>query len=622
MSIFKKIEVTVSGVVLNLKADFKLYEKVGNHACFKIQVEEKDISSSSSSTESVQLLENSKSYLGEECWIKIEEFDISSNSSSGSKEPFSFKGIFTDVQSSRVPSEHNTQEQLLIIGHSCDVLLSGRSDLKSYLEENLSTIVSETVKQVDSQKMNTVVSLTADPVIGYSVQQGLNSYTYLQQLAAKYGEYLLYATDTLYFGKPDLGESVELELNQNLKSMRISLKTSASGFSLQSMDYFKEELVSSSSSSSGSAASGSSLMAFSNEVSASIYPEVTQVNYSDTATKYTQKELDTAATIQKKADEQSRVVLEACSTEIEVSLGKTLLVKHQDHNYGEFRVIEVVHHCDVSGRYTNEFKAISTELDVYPHTNIHCFPKSDSQLAKVVDTQDPDGLSRLQVQFLWQEPLNQTTPWLRMQTPYAGTGKGLHFLPEVGEQVLVGFIDGNAERPYVSGAFYTGVNKPDQWQTDANNIKALRSRSGHTIELDDTEGEEQIRIYDNEVNAIVFDLNNKSLTISTEGDLNLVGNTVNIQAKEGIEIASEDKIAMAAKKGCDILSDDELYLQSKKDLNLKSSKNLALDSENETGMISKKVNIKGDMEVNLSATKTNLKADAMLQINGKLVKIN
>ncbi|WP_221411141.1 phage baseplate assembly protein V, partial [Apibacter sp. B3924] len=49
-----------------------------------------------------------------------------------------------------------------------------------------------------------------------------------------------------------------------------------------------------------------------------------------------------------------------------------------------------------------------------------------------------------------------TTPWIRSITPYAGKGKGMHIVPEIGEEVIVSFENGNAEKPVSLGAMFNG----------------------------------------------------------------------------------------------------------------------------------------------------------------------
>lgn len=57
---------------------------------------------------------------------------------------------------------------------------------------------------------------------------------------------------------------------------------------------------------------------------------------------------------------------------------------------------------------------------------------------------------------LWQEDKGQKTPWIRLIQPHSGSGKGFHFIPEIGEEVLVSHESQNAEKPFVMGTHYNG----------------------------------------------------------------------------------------------------------------------------------------------------------------------
>ena len=142
------------------------------------------------------------------------------------------------------------------------------------------------------------------------------------------------------------------------------------------------------------------------------------------------------------------------------------------------------------------------------------FPKSETQVAIVKENSDPDSMGRIRVQFPWQKETGELTPWLRIVTPHAGGEKGFHFIPEIDEEVLIGFEGGNAERPYVLGTLYTGGANPAGWNTQNNDVKALRTRSGHTIELNDADGSEFIMITDKNRNIIHINTANNDITIS------------------------------------------------------------------------------------------------------------
>ena len=126
-----------------------------------------------------------------------------------------------------------------------------------------------------------------------------------------------------------------------------------------------------------------------------------------------------------------------------------------------------------------------SSCQVPAYTNPEAVPKAkgEAQSAVVSSNADPEGLGRVKVNFHWNSQLE--SPWLRVVSPHGGGEKGFYFVPEVGEEVQVGFEQGNAERPFVMGSLYHGKAKPSSWKTDANNIKAIRTRSGNQVVMND-----------------------------------------------------------------------------------------------------------------------------------------
>jgi uncharacterized protein involved in type VI secretion and phage assembly len=125
----------------------------------------------------------------------------------------------------------------------------------------------------------------------------------------------------------------------------------------------------------------------------------------------------------------------------------------------------------------------------------------------VTNNHDPDELARVKVKFPWLSNDNETD-WVRISTLMAGSGRGSFFLPEVGDEVLVAFEHGDLNRPYVIGALWNGVHKPPETNSDGkNNIRKIRSRSGHEIIFNDDSGagQEKIEIHTNAGHKIVLD---------------------------------------------------------------------------------------------------------------------
>ena len=166
----------------------------------------------------------------------------------------------------------------------------------------------------------------------------------------------------------------------------------------------------------------------------------------------------------------------------------------------------------------------------------------------VTNNQDPAELGRVKVQFPWLSD-SEESHWARVATPMAGAGRGLYCLPEVDDEVLVAFEHGRPDFPYVVGALWNGRDAPPETNADGeNNTRTLKSRSGHTIRLDDTNGNETIEIIDASAqNSITIHTADNSITLSAQGDITLQSSSGKLILQgNGIEINSQTDIALTA----------------------------------------------------------------------------
>lgn len=148
----------------------------------------------------------------------------------------------------------------------------------------------------------------------------------------------------------------------------------------------------------------------------------------------------------------------------------------------------------------------------------------------VTNNRDPEGWGRVKVRFPWLAESEEST-WARMAMPMGGANKGMFFLPEINDEVLIGFEHGDINHPYVLGVLWNGKDKPPLANNEVVgrdgkvNRQVLRSRSGHEIILDDTRGREKIIIRDqNQASEIVFDSRNNAMLINVKGNLSIEAN--------------------------------------------------------------------------------------------------
>src|SRR5690606_21590080 len=204
--------------------------------------------------------------------------------------------------------------------------------------------------------------------------------------------------------------------------------------------------------------------------------------------------------------------------------------------FGQYVITAINHRFTDGGRYQNQFEAVPFDVEVSPQTGTDAIPVCSPQSGKVTDNNDPQGLGRVKVKLQWQR--DTTTPWLRISMPYTGADKGMYFVPEVGEEVVVGFENGNAEKPYVMGSLYHGKAKPDSFANQSNDIKAIKTRSGHIIELNDESGSETITISDKTQNLIKINTSTNDIHISAGNDLKLTAKNIQFDATENIYVGA------------------------------------------------------------------------------------
>lgn len=135
---------------------------------------------------------------------------------------------------------------------------------------------------------------------------------------------------------------------------------------------------------------------------------------------------------------------------------------------------------------------------------------------------DPQGEERIQVNLMGDD----TAPiWARIALPYAGDGRGLVFMPEVGDEVLVGFLGGNPSEAVVIGSLHSsGAASPTE-KADDNFIKGLVTKEGIRLEFDEdkkhviieTPGGNRITVSDDEGGILFEDQNGNKATLTSDG---------------------------------------------------------------------------------------------------------
>ena len=173
------------------------------------------------------------------------------------------------------------------------------------------------------------------------------------------------------------------------------------------------------------------------------------------------------------------------------------------------------------------------------------------QIAKVFQLAgDPLGEDRIQIQLVHGE---ETKLWARVAVLDAGKERGSFFMPEVDDEVIVGFVDDNPNNAVVLGMMHSSKLPVPTEITDDNNLKGFYSREKMKLEFDEekkavvietpngnqlsiSEDEKAISLKDQNGNKIVLNADGivvestKALTLKAAEDINIEGNNVNVKA--------------------------------------------------------------------------------------------
>jgi uncharacterized protein involved in type VI secretion and phage assembly len=256
--------------------------------------------------------------------------------------------------------------------------------------------------------------------------------------------------------------------------------------------------------------------------------------------------------------------------------------------------------------------------------------------ALVTNNKDPDGMARVKVKYPWMgEAADKESDWARIATFMAGNERGAYFIPEVDDEVLVAFENGDINFPYIIGALWNGKDKAIEKNDDGkNNIRAFHSRSGHKLVFDDTKDKEKIIIEDKTGDrAITFDVEKKTIDIvnkSGEMTLTLKGKMsvdieadVEINVKKNIVFNSDEDISFKAKNiKMESSKDTKMKVGAKFDLKASAGFKAASDAKMDfKGSAGVKVDSSGPLDLLAKAPAT-LKSSAITNVKGSLVKIN
>lgn len=342
----------------------------------------------------------------------------------------------------------------------------------------------------------------------------------------------------------------------------------------------------------------------------------------------------------------------------------------RDHLNDDYLITEVVHQASQAGvyeqyatndgsSYDNEFKCIPLKTPFRPLNTARTPIVEGAQTAIVTGPEGEeiytDEHGRVKVQFHWDregQADQNSSCWIRVSQSWAGLGFGGFSLPRISQEVIVDFIEGNPDRPIITGRVHHGINRTPYKLPDKKTVTTFKTNSSkggagyNEIRFEDNKGEEQIYIHaqknqdirvENDAlewvgrnahqvvvnNRYTEIKNNEHHIVRADAHHNIKGDVNNIfEANIHQETKSDENYKVGGERKVLIKGSENLSAGS--DINYEASSNFGV----KTG---KQVDIKSGMTINLQAgSQINIKAGPSfisigpsgVQISGPMVLIN
>lgn len=168
---------------------------------------------------------------------------------------------------------------------------------------------------------------------------------------------------------------------------------------------------------------------------------------------------------------------------------------------------------------------------------------------------DPQKEYRIQVELPWMDGKEKQL-WARLSTMYATNNACSFFLPEPGDEVMVGFMNEDPAHPVIIGALFGEKHKPPYEYEAKNNKKAIVTRTDMRIEFDEekkiitvsTPGKNKVEISDDGKHIKLTDQNKNEITMDNSGITLSSAKDITLKAKGGIKMDATSKITGTAKQ--------------------------------------------------------------------------
>lgn len=489
--------------------------------------------------------------------------DIELQQGNDSGKAYEFRGIINNVYMEGKEGRHG---HLIVEGYSPTYLLEKGKRLDVFSEMSLQEVFDEITDGLQSGALSKVNKPVYNIPLSFLMQYYESDWEFLQRLSAISGETLFYTGRELVFGEYKDWDPTDIMYDKELTQIQFGSRLLANTFSLYQYLTTKDDILTQQSP--DKLENSEEYLNVAEEKSKNMVKERPVLIPSSLVIE-DKGSLDDMVERRKSATAAHTVYIKAISKTCDPRIGRLISISMpqgmaESANLGTYRVVKVIHSIDENHHYNCEFEAIPSSLKFYPVQEVKT-PVAHSLLGTVVNNADPESQGRVLVEFPFAKDRMSST-WMRVMTPNAGSSnivdknRGLVFIPEEGDQVMIGFEFGDPNRPYVMGSMFHGVNGAGGG--DSNHIKSIITKEGHTIEFDDAEDTLGITIKDKNGNYIHIDTKGNNIEITALETITMKAKNINMDASENIAGYAGSNITMHADKNIESIAGEDYHVSS------------------------------------------------------------
>ncbi|KFF25433.1 type VI secretion system Vgr family protein [Chryseobacterium vrystaatense] len=534
-----KLDIIIEGKTIKHFKHFCLQQSARRHHHFELTLAHDSLGETQNHN-----LEEARQFLGKRITIVFKYKDYENESPERT-----FVGVITKAAFSQ---DNMSLGNIVLKGQSPTILMDSAPHTQSFggsQSVNTGIIADKIIREtLGSEKFDIRIDPQNKSYINYSSQYNETHYNYLARTAEAYGEQFYYDGEVLHFGKLPVPEKpVRLIFGSNATDVQIELKavhTKPEFFGYNSSEHTKMT------GSENSIKHPGEVPAKAYELSDGIFKARSLTPAPVNANMFmdvddSQKSAAGSAAVEVFSVSGNTTVpflYPGCTADIEMRKPDS----NETSYFTKLSITEAYHEVDARGYYTGKFEAIAEGTGFMPKPDF-ILPKAEPQVATVISNTDPLNQGRIMVRFDWQRNPD-TTYFIRMMSPDAGgteaitQNRGFVAVPEVGDQVMVGFEYHHPDFPFAMGGMFHGQIALGGGVK--NHIKSIQTRSGNKVIFNDQEG--SIFIEDPSGNTYLMDGKGNITVTAPKNMIFKAGENIDMTAGKNISVSAGENISNSA----------------------------------------------------------------------------